>query len=1011
MSRIQILFVLLSLISLKNIATPFELKRDTLVADNFFNRAESLRSIANYDSASIYYKRAAQEYKDDKIWDKYLLATYYRGGLLQSKSDKYKEAIDWLLGNLSQVPEQDSSRAVMSKKADIYIRVAYAYRSLGKYHEAIDYFDRALAFMKYAKKDKTEAVLTGKAVTFWRLGNNENALIQQENALKILQNNKNSNPQRLIIANNVLGLIHVSLGNYHKGDEYYKKCLRLLLIPENSNMSLMAIVYNNLGTVHGKTGNSQKAIEYYNRALHVFKESKSNKSNIASVLNDVGKAYIELEKYDEAIIFFNQSLEISLEIFKSDHHYIARSYFHLAEIYNLSGKFDLARTYYEKALVMRLNMLGEHSHYVAYTYNRLANLLEKQGLYEEALENLDKSIASNSKKSNEDQMKLSTSELFHNSLSKLEFFFTLDQKASVLQSIYKKDRKVTHLLSALQIYELCDSFIDTIRTSYQTYSDKVELNKSSTIFFAEAMDLCWQLFERSKEVKYIQYLFYFSERSKGAVLNASMTDTRSKKFANIPDSLLVKERELKIDLSFYKSQEQRELVKKEERDTAKLNYAQEEIFNLSREQEDLIQVLENNYPKYYAYKHNIKIASLEEVQNKIIKQNQSMLEYFVGDSLIYTVTITNDNSYIHQQPKPTSFDSIISTFQKAITNKDFETYAHSANILYNILIAPVKDNIQGNRLIIIPDGTLWHVNFDLLLSSNKPTENYKELDYLLKYYAISYAYSANLLFQESNRKEPLNNKQPLLAFSFSNSDNNESSNNIALTTLRSSSSEDLPGSRAEVRAIANIFDGQYYYGQSANEANFKTNAEDYAILHLALHGEIDDVYPNNSKLYFTQNNDSIEDGYLYAYELYNMSLNAELAVLSACNTGSGKLVKGEGIISLGRAFTYAGCKSLVLTQWEVPDATTPQIMKDFYQGLKEGLTKDEALRQTKLNHLATADKLTASPFYWGSFVLLGDSSAIDLEEDNNSTLYSTFILLLIIVVLIFIRNKRLKVTA
>jgi len=269
-----------------------------------------------------------------------------------------------------------------------------------------------------------------------------------------------------------------------------------------------------------------------------------------------------------------------------------------------------------------------------------------------------------------------------------------------------------------------------------------------------------------------------------------------------------------------------------------------------------------------------------------------------------------------------------------------------------------------------------------------------------------------LLFQGATKKKNNNKeKQPLLAFSFSNSDNKKSSNHIALSALRSSSSEDLPGSREEVRVISDIFDGQYYYGQSANEANFKSNAEDYAILHLALHGEIDDVSPNNSKLCFTQNKDSLEDGYLYAHELYNMSLNADLAVLSACNTGSGKLVKGEGIMSLGRAFTYAGCKSLVLTQWEVPDASTPQIMKDFYQGLKDGLTKDEALRQAKLNHLATADKLTASPFYWGSFVLLGDNSSIDLEEDNNSTFYGTFILLLIIIVFIFIRNKRLKATA
>lgn len=1009
MSRILIIIALLSLISLTNVAATLKLKLDTLAANNYFNRAESLWSIASYDSASMYYKRAAQEYKNNKIWDKYLLATFYRGNLLQAKSDKHKEAIEWLLGNLNQVPKNNTTQKVMSKKADIHLCAAYSYRGLSKYHEAIIHFDKALQFMKYAKKDKTEAIITGKAVTYWYLGDHKKALTFQENALTILQNDKNLNSERLIIVNNILGLINVALGNYHIASEYYHECLRLLNTPENANEELLAVVSNNLGIVHDKNGSSQKAIEYYDQALNIFKKNNSSRSKISSTLNDVGKAYLELGKYDEAKMHFKKSLEISLELFNNDHLLIARSYFHLAEIYKLKNQYDSAEEYYNKAIKMRLHILGKRSSVLGYTYNKLADLFEKQGTYDKALESLNKAILSNSNKSIENLENYSQSELFKNSLSELEFFYTSTQKASIFRKVYEESRELEFLISSLQIYELCDSFVNKIRYSHQSYSDRIESNKIFAEFYNEAITLCQQLFNKTKKEKYIQQAFHFSERSKAAVLYASMMDMNARKFVSIPDSLLIQEKELKIDLAFYKTQEQNELIKTGQYDTAKLDYAQKNFFDLSRKQEGLMKLLENNYPKYYQLKYNTEVASIDENQN-LLDEKTTLLEYFIGDSTIYTFTLTKDSLFVYQQPKPIRFDSTISTFQKAITEKKIDKYTQSAMRLYNTLIAPIENYIKGNRLIIIPGGALWQVNFDLLLTSNKPIENYKELDYLLKDYAISYAYSANLLYQEKHRISNQNKTKELLAFSFGNSAN-ITGNTITLKTLRNNTLEDLPGSREEIRAIADIFNGQYYYGNTANEHNFKTNASNYSILHLALHGEIDNTYPNNSKLHFTQNKDSLEDGYLYAYELYNMSLNAELAVLSACNTGSGKLVKGEGIMSLGRAFTYAGCKSLVLTQWEVPDATTPQIMKDFYQGLKDGLPKDEALRLAKLNHLASADKLTASPFYWGSFILLGDSGKIDMDNDNRWIIYGMVVLFLIIVVFIFIRNSRLKTTA
>ncbi|WP_438712798.1 CHAT domain-containing protein [Aquimarina muelleri] len=284
---------------------------------------------------------------------------------------------------------------------------------------------------------------------------------------------------------------------------------------------------------------------------------------------------------------------------------------------------------------------------------------------------------------------------------------------------------------------------------------------------------------------------------------------------------------------------------------------------------------------------------------------------------------------------------------------------------------------------MVPDGPLWHCNFELLLTQKDASNNPAALSYLLKDYAISYANSANVLFGLGKTNSTLKKQQECLAFSFSDTTTIDTKT-MSLATLRDTKI-DLPGTRKEIKAIADIINGQYYFGSQAIEANFKKNAGNYTILHLALHGEVDNEQPENSKLLFTKSKDSVEDSYLYSHELFALDIPAELTVLSACNTGSGKITKGEGIISLGTAFQYAGTKSLVLSSWEISDSTTPELMKNFYTNLKTGMNKAKALQQAKLQYLTTANINRTQPFYWGGFYLVGDTTPIPFE--NNTTWY------------------------
>ena len=192
----------------------------------------------------------------------------------------------------------------------------------------------------------------------------------------------------------------------------------------------------------------------------------------------------------------------------------------------------------------------------------------------------------------------------------------------------------------------------------------------------------------------------------------------------------------------------------------------------------------------------------------------------------------------------------------------------------------------------------------------------------------------------------------------------------------------LVHNQREVKHIHQKFEGEVFLGKAALERQFKTKLADYSILHLAMHALIDNEDPSNSCLVFTHQQDSIEDNFLHVYELYNMELSADLVVLSACNTGLGKLEGGEGFMSLGRAFAYAGCPSVVMSHWKVDDLATSKLMDYFYDELAKGLDKSTALQTAKIHYLEQATPRETAPFLWGSFVLMGDDIPIKIIQPS-----------------------------
>jgi CHAT domain-containing protein len=202
---------------------------------------------------------------------------------------------------------------------------------------------------------------------------------------------------------------------------------------------------------------------------------------------------------------------------------------------------------------------------------------------------------------------------------------------------------------------------------------------------------------------------------------------------------------------------------------------------------------------------------------------------------------------------------------------------------------------------------------------------------------------------------------------------------IALDSLRGSLIP-LNWAEKEVTSISDLMNGEAYCYRRASEKMFKERAPKAGILHIATHAVVNDVNPLFSKLIFSPEPASGEDGFLNTYELYNMKLNAQLVVLSACNTGYGTLVRGEGIMSLARGFMYAGCPAIIMSLWPVDDQSTSLLMQKFYEGLKKGQNKDEALRNAKLDFLKNADEVKANPFYWSGMIFVGDMNPLPTDQ-------------------------------
>jgi CHAT domain-containing protein len=390
-------------------------------------------------------------------------------------------------------------------------------------------------------------------------------------------------------------------------------------------------------------------------------------------------------------------------------------------------------------------------------------------------------------------------------------------------------------------------------------------------------------------------------------------------------------------------------------------------------------------PRYASVKYPQPLKPAD-IAKTLLKPDSALIEFVLGEKKSFAWVVRPDKITAVTLPAGKDIAALLMTYRAALSERVSSQNVTEATTklnasgqqLYQQLLQPLEAHLTGARaLIFVPDGLLVYLPFETLprVTANKKTE------YLLERFAISYAPSASALAAlKSAGADATRKARGVIAFGdpiYADEPVKPAASSVpALTATRTFALRNLPNTRREVTEIAALFpraEQQTFLGAEAREPNVKAAALDqFRYVHFAAHGIVDENFPARSGIVLTPETNSKEDGVLQMSEVMRLKLNADLVTLSACRTGLGKLLNGEGMIGLTRAFLYAGADSVVVSLWNVNDAATASLMKAFYQSLQAGKAKDEALRAAKLELLKGQQRAWRHPYFWAAFVLVGE---------------------------------------
>ena len=898
---------------------------------------------------------------NDQGTEAYLLDTI---GNAYSGRGENKKALEYFLKALSLRSEKEPVGL-----ANTLNNVGTAYGWIGDYPKALTYFERAVPLLHdQGDRRKESDVLGNMCVIHKSLDENTKALELCKQAVTIKREVGDKSGEGTTLSNT--GNVYAALDDYQTAIEYYLQARALYTSLGEKEGE--AVTLNNIGWAHATLGDREKAIDFYNQALKPLRVL-GNKYSIAVALSNIGVNYAELKDYRKA-------LEIHLEVLSmrpesDDREGRAITLNHIAVCYQNLGDKAKALEYFTQAIALHRSIGNKRQ--LASSLRNIGGLYRDQGEYEKAMEYFKESRA------------ISVAVADRNG------------EASVLAGIAKLELARGNLIEARKLVEEAISAVESFRGNLKSQQLRATFLASVRKYYELNVDVLMRLHQQRPTEGFAEAALQVSERSRARSLLELLREARAEIRQGVDPALIQREKDLRGTIAD-KAQQQTRMLSGNHAEE-QVAAASKEIAALTTEYEEVQGRIRKTSPRYAALVEPPPIT-VAAIQKQVVDENTLLLEYALGEEKSYVWAVTPDSVKSFELPGRATIEAAAKrvyellnesstpvpapTVAQQKNHADVE-YPAAADALSRLLLAPVATELKNKRLVIVAEGILQYVPFSTLPSPGADSSRPLIVDHEIL--NLPSASVLALLREDAAQRKPAAKAVAVLA------DPVFSANDSRLTHKVSADEESLLTRDAQRSAAESGLDSLIRLRFSRLEADeiarlagdkrnlkavdFSANRSmvmdeklsDYRIVHFATHGLINNQHPDLSGIVLSLVDEQgrPQNGFLRLYDIYNLKLNADLVVLSACQTALGKQINGEGLVGLTRGFMYAGAPRVVASLWRIDDRATAEMMRRFYQGmLKDGLRPAAALRAAQVSMLS--EKRWQSPHYWAAFTLQGE---------------------------------------
>lgn len=851
-----------------------------------------------------------------------------------SKYDSTALMFDKALQALAKLPDTDLNKYY--RTANVQNNLAALYGEEGRTTEAITAMQNTIrnfqAFLAGNPSEKKEDATAGLFQAIDNLAGIYKDLGDYGKAGNLLNYSYEQKKQKLsadepdiFISEILLGQYYNAINDYDKALQFLRSGLQKLDQAEGDFLFWQADGSYALAQVYENKKDPANAASYYQKSEALYETSYGGEyDNVyMDFLRNAALFYARNQQYDKAI-----------SIAKKPYRYLQSI-----------GSEKSLQGFYQLLNIAEVNYVGGNFKETVQCSNQALALLHEQ--VKESANLLDSAKA---------EMYKPRAILIQ---AKAEYELTPQKTESYLNGLY------TRLKEALQTLEKRKVLIDDPQSINILIADNAEL-----IEFAKKIEL--ELYQKTDKDSYLDNFINLHESGLYNRIRENINKEKAIRFANLPKAVSDEEQKLKAAIP--------DALKADKPNAVLMN----DYIRCLKNWEHFLERIRKEYPSYYAMRYGSLFKALPELQSAI-PENTTLVRYFFVDTSLFALVADSSR----RQLVKLNAEGIDTKISSLVLNKgDEKEQLDLLNELYAKLWKPFESEVHSKKLMIIPDGILFNLSFDML--PVRPIHSFQEMGShsLLSKYAIAYHYS---LFMLDKKRSAPEREKNYIAFvpGFSDDLKKEYS-----SKMRDSVNLDYqylsllpqPNTLQLARKVKGLLEGDAYLDEASTEKSFIQNAAGHKIIHIGTHAEFNNTHPERSRLIFAKSA-ALPDGVnsLYLSDIYNCNMGSDLTILTACESGRPGFKDGEGMISLAHAFNYAGSKSILTGLWKLDEQASNAITDLFIQNLLKKMPTDEALRQAKLQYLATAEGRMKAPAYWAGIVLMGEPSVIPFKKSNRHT--------------------------